>query len=325
MMDKMISKIRWALYFVLVMIQTSFLPSLHGAMFNFDRMADNCCIPLDNNCCDSWLTSTNGFTSFVPVVVIEAVFGETVGCNDDYAKIGTQIYTAFGPNPSASIVTTFNAYVLNDHGTCSFASNIGFGVRSSDWQSCATKGVHLFIDTRQKHRHNFQSLGLSFEYLTNCYSLRLNGYLPVGKFEHTHSRRLFEFDDGFCARCTSKDISLQGFDASIEIPLIGSKCWEFSVLGGAYYFKHKCINTEAGGLAVARVCWNEALCLEGRYTYDREFGSRGQGVICLNIPLMGKFGDCNTCECYTRQLVRRFDIIPIGECCCWKTNFSKPR
>src|SRR5262245_41532550 len=81
--------------------------------------------PDSTPCGDTCMGSQAGFTSFVPVVQFEGVFGETVGLNDDYISLATQIYTNFGPDPDISFITTFKAHMLFNHGHLRFASNIG--------------------------------------------------------------------------------------------------------------------------------------------------------------------------------------------------------
>ena len=261
------------------------------------------------------------FMSFVPVVFLEGAFGETVGVDADYATIGTQIYTAFGDDPSIAFISTFKAHALNDHGCFAFASNIGFGFRQFDRKTWVTKGIHLFFDFREGRKHNYSDLGLSLEYLTGWYRIRINGYYPIGKNSKRIDHEVFEFPGGFVAECTSKQNILRGVDGDIEFPVLCTCSWEADIGAGAYYFSGRCSNTGLGGKAVARLSWNNFFALEARYTYDRLYGSRGQGVLIFNIPFCSSRARNDSCDGFMRQLVRRFDVIPLDECCCWVTNF----
>lgn len=274
-----------------------------------------CCI----GPCSSCFGTQEGFTTFIPVLEIGAAFGDTVGVDSDYATIGTQMYTTFGPNSAGAFISTFKAHLLNDHGSINWAANIGFGYRTYEWYTKATKGIHVFLDARESNRHSYHGFGLSLEYLSKYYSIRINGYYPVGKISKTTNHKTFEFEGGFVERCSNKLVALKGADIDLEFPIVSCKDWSISAIGGAYYFNNDHISTELGGLAIARVSWRDILVIEGRYTYDKNFGSRGQGVIIFNIPLTGWCA--KYCQDYTRQFVRRFDIMPLDSTCRWCQNF----
>lgn len=215
------------------------------------------------------------------------------------------------------------------------AANAGAGLRYLDYQRQKVYGANLYYDYRRVHHEKFQQIGLGFEILGKCYDIRVNGYIPVGRNHVDFGHTLFIYPGNSFALCKKREKVMAGFDAEVGMPLLNrcNPCNIFQAYGaaGLYYFTpriySRCGHDTWGVKArVQAKMWN-FIELEGRTTYDREFGWRGEGVIGITFPLGERCYDpCNACCDYLRvianQPVQRQEIIVISKPHCeWNTNF----
>lgn len=202
-----------------------------------------------------------------------------------------------------------------------FAGNIGVGLR---YNACeALFGGNIYYDYLQSHGEDFNQIGGGIEMLGCDYSLRLNGYFPVGKKYAPTRHCIFDhYLDGYIMLKNQFITVLKGADAEFEMTLIS--CPSLQVYGavGPYYLRTSfCTKNIFGGqfrLSANLYRYFNAGIL---VTSDSTFGTRTSGQIGFTIP----FG-LDSCECLegiSNQIlpVRRHEIIANKKQCQWQTNF----
>lgn len=206
--------------------------------------------------------------------------GSGIGFNKGYTSLEAMIVASC----SSQFLPYLNlrGHVFNDgHG----AGNFGAGFRYLSDSMCQAVGVNVFYDMRKTSAQTYNQIGAGLEYLFPHWELRVNGYFPIGrkvshrqdiKFDHFAGHNLFL---GF-----KREFAFIGGDAEVAWHVQPS-CYLNLYFGlGPYYFKGHYKQGALGGKARIEAKITDYITLQGIYSYDRLFHSRGSGELAFNIP-----------------------------------------
>ena len=218
--------------------------------------------------------------------------GTGIGFNKGYTSVEAMLVTS----RSTQFLPFVNlrGHVFNNG---QGAGNFGGGFRYLYDSMCQAMGMNVFYDFRKTSHQTFNQMGAGLEYLFPHWELRVNGYFPVGrrtshkegiKFDHFSGNNLFI---GF-----KREFAFTGVDGELAWH-IQPFCRTDLYLGvGPYYFKGHLGHAALGGKARLEVKMTDYVTLQGIYSYDRVFHSRGSGEIAFNIPF-GKRKCVTRTEC----------------------------
>jgi hypothetical protein len=188
------------------------------------------------------------------------------------------------------------------------AGNFGLGFRYLTDSSCQVMGANLFYDLRKTNFETFNQLGGGLEYLLPSWEFRANGYFPVGK--RVSSRHGIKFDHfsgnnfiiGF-----KREFAFTGVDGEVAWHFNPYEDINFYLGAGPYYFKGRLEKSAWGGKVRLEAKITDYITLQGIYSYDRVFHSRGSGELALNIPFGKrkciKRTNCCSCNSQNRLLI----------------------
>lgn len=248
--------------------------------------------------------------------------GKFISIDEDYFEAGL-----FAPLSLSNCYTPFfdlRGYRFNDG---KWAGSAGFGIRKN-FTDYSALGINAYYDYRRgESKHNFHQIGLGFEWLNDCWDIRINGYLPVSQKTQTSIFCVFDkLGDGFFATQRKVEFVYSGFDAEIGMPLF-SYC-DFNLYGaaGPYYYLRSHQNHFWGGYSRLELDWNSILSLEIRLSYDKVYSTNVQGIFQVSFPLdffcSGCCGETLGCHRLSDQQTRRNGIILSDHCCNWRWNWD---
>lgn len=243
--------------------------------------------------------------------------GRGVGYNHGYATIEALLFSSISENWLSFIDLRMHNFFNNKQ-----AFNAGIGVRKISDTFCNVVGINFYYDFRNAHHSHFNQVGMGLEMLSRRWSLRLNGYLPVGKTKGLICSHAKEFDEFFISR-KNFDVALKGISFEGEV-LINKLCSSTAAyaFGGPYFYNGETCRDVIGGKAGIRVKFKQLLSITLSGTYDSVFNARMQGLIALTFP----FGKTNEIHCtlpgkIAKQGVQRNEIIVLDKFCKWKWNY----
>lgn len=248
--------------------------------------------------------------------------GKFISIDKDYSEA-----TLFVPLSLSNCYTSYfdaRGYRFNDG---KWAASTGVGIRKN-LNEFSALGINTYYDYRRgESKHNFHQIGLGFEWLNNCWDIRINGYLPISHKTQTWNFCIFDqLGDDFFATRRRIEYVYSGFDAEIGMPLF-SYC-DFNLYGavGPYYYLHSHQNHLWGGSGRLELDWKSIFSFQIRMSYDRVYSTNIQGTIAVSFPLefvcsglcRGNYG----CHRLVSQQVRRNGIILTDNCCHWTWNWN---
>ena len=257
---------------------------------------------------------------------VSHIEGRGIGYRYGYTTLGTFL----SPGSFSDNICPFidlRGHVFNNG---KWAVNAGLGIRYLDESHEAVFGGNVYYDYR-RDRSDYNQIGVGWEMLTQCYALRINGYIPVGRKNYRGSTNAFFYSDGFFATATRRESAFGGVDAEIETSLnrwgFGNKWDLYAAIGPYYYGSHHRREYTTGGKIRIGVEYMEYITLEVRASYDPIFHGIVQGLLGVTIP----FGGCNSSPCcdpcasYLAEIaaypIQRNEIIVLKKCCDWAANF----
>ncbi|MCB1180715.1 MAG: inverse autotransporter beta domain-containing protein [Chlamydiia bacterium] len=205
-------------------------------------------------------------------------------------------------------------------GNANFAGNFGIGWRKFSSNYNKMFGANIYYDMRRQRDETLQQIGFGVELWGDCWDVRVNGYIPIGKNRLFVDSDTFEFNDPY--ETTRNDFigGLWGADAEIGTWLCRTCCYDFYVAAGPYFYQSQgCCpcNSFLGGMGRAALILCDYLTVGLSVTYDHIYRTRVQGDVALSIPL-----PCATsCWRYIFDPVYRNRIIVTEKLSCWVSNF----
>lgn len=185
-----------------------------------------------------------------------------------------------------------------------FAANVGFGLRYIG--SSVAWGINGYYDYRNTSRFHYNQVGAGLEAIGSFWSLRLNGYLPVGAkrsdyfglgFQGAPSGPSFAFFQGHHFFITlsgtqelvaKREFAFKGLDADFMIRALKKNFFALDFGMGPYYFQGSYDKFAAGGRASIVARFSDYVSLSVTGTYDNLFHQRVQGAFALSIPFGAK-------------------------------------
>ena len=209
-------------------------------------------------------------------------------------------------------------HVFND---AKVAANVGFGVRQF-LSSGSILGGNIYYDCRQSTRHGFfQQIGLGIEVFRANWTVRANGYLPVGKKQKSFGDISFDkFRKHRALFQQPNEVDFYGADAEVGATIYKKGRVTVEGTAGGYYLSGKLHNQGGGGLARLSAKISPYITLEAQTSYDNLFKWSGWGSIALNYSFGCRAkvkNECSPCERMDRlsarlaETVSRFEILPI--------------
>lgn len=256
--------------------------------------------------------------------------GKFIGIERDYAEYGLFLPTSLN---QSILFFDGRAYQFRNtqchHHRPRWAASIGAGVRMCDFCD-RILGVNLYYDYLEKrHTKGFDRIGLGFEWLGDCWDLRINGYLPLGSERHFGKKVVFKYPGNYKSKCQEKELAIsKGFDAEFGAPLWC--CGIIRIYGalGPYFYRreHKFEDRKDfwGGYAYLELNLRDYFSLQVRTSYDRVYHSHTQVRALLSIPFEALcswqcFGEY--CQSICVQPVRRNGLIFTNHCCNSRQNW----
>jgi hypothetical protein len=151
------------------------------------------------------------------------------------------------------------------------ASNVGLGFRFLHVPRKMVFGFNAFYDVRQgDHCLVFHQIGPGLEVLGSRWSLRLNGYFPVGE----RKRQCLKHDE-----CAMKGVELTAGKELVRF----SYADIYSSIGG-YYFSSRFDQNAKGGLVRLASRLTPFFSIEAQASYDSLFKALFQAEVAVHIP-----------------------------------------
>lgn len=201
-----------------------------------------------------------------------------------------------------------------------YAANGGLGFRyySSDEQIIF--GFNSYFDYRTNHFHKFHftQVGAGVEILNPYVDVRINGYLPLKKWERVRKCVFRDSSGQFFISRKKVKAALEGGDLEIGNALFHRDYIELYGAIGTYYYADHCQNIWGGRYRVHLNVFTYFF-IDGIITHDPVFGVRGQGQIGVNVPL-GCAAKKSWMQKRLTQPVQRHEIIVLDKYCRWRTN-----
>ncbi len=288
---------------------TSF--SLFNAVFS-----DNWYSPYVNYCASSFSFTNTAFE-------VGYATGKYITLDQDYTEIGM-----FMP----ILNSNDNQFFFDVKGYCfdngKWGESAGFGYRTRYLEK-GIFGINFYYDgiTAQRHRywnkHSYNQVGLGLEWLTECYDIRTNIYLPYGvKLYKSHKCTFDDFSEGFFAKSRILDFAYGGIDGEIGTTAFCRYGFELYAAAGGYYYQRARARNFWGGLARLEISWKDYISIQGIVTADKENHANVQGIFRLSLPL-SLLGLKAICSCDGLfQPVRRNGVILTDHCCDWSWNWD---
>lgn len=268
-----------------------------------------------------------GCDSEKPIFVsIGGYFGKSIYSNGSYGQLQFNLLPNGRCEGFYPVVQGSVSVLGKGHYSASLGGGLRHDVNCGDY----TIGANVFGDARSSSCGSFTQFGGGLEVLSerNGWGLWINGYFPAGDSCQQCSSFLMTFPGGFTMQITPCQRLYKGFDAEFEKLLFYQRfcCsiarWYANV--GTYGLWNRCLESTWGVKAKAKLCVDDYLSLEFRYTYDRVFRSCYQGVAMISLPL-DFFSKCfgNECSPCLRppQFIHRNDMPIIRNACRYTGNF----
>jgi hypothetical protein len=205
-----------------------------------------------------------------------------------------------------------------------FATNVGVVGRYIKKDLSKIFGVNAYWDHRRGKRGNYNGLGLGVESFGHKWDFRANAYIPLGRIMNREECVFDDFTDGFFAIVRKKEVALYG--ANIEVGRTFTKTQNsfLYIAAGPYYFNGGCDLNIKGGEIRIHPQYKDYLSLDVMVSYDNEYHLSVQGEVAITLPLydLSEGNNCGFSKRIVYQPVKRFEVMQLGRCCCWETNFD---
>lgn len=201
-----------------------------------------------------------------------------------------------------------------------YAANGGLGFRYYAPEPQVIFGFNSYIDYRTNHFHkfHFSQVGAGVEILNPYVDVRINGYLPLKKWERVRKCTFRNSSGKFFISRKKVKAALEGGDLEIGNALFHNDDIELYGAVGTYLYADHCQNLWGGRYRVHLSVYTHFF-VDALITHDPVFGIRGQGQVGVNIPL-GCSGKKSWMQRRLTQPVQRHEIIVLHKYCRWRTN-----
>ena len=253
-----------------------------------------------------------------------AAWGNFIGFKKGYSELG--IFAAAANRANTHIFFDGREFNLAKD---RWAGSLGLGFRIPLCCCSYILGANVYYDYLQAklshcseesrcRNRAFNRVGVGVEFLSSCFDLRINGYIPVGKRERMGEPLEIVFFDGLHAELRHGKVLNWGIDAEIGIPIFQNNQFSSYLAVGGYYYAHMRSKHIYGPQARLELWWQRYVSVELWYSYDQRYQSQYLGKVFFNIPLE------ELCNCFCgevccdslKKLVRRNYIPFLEDKCC---------
>lgn len=184
-------------------------------------------------------------------------------------------------------------------------------------------GINAYLDYIDSDVKSFRQAGIGLEWINCSYSIRANGYFPLGGRRSSATQTVYDdYIGDYIVEVDSWINALQGYDIEFRKHIcLPCDFWFYPALGAYYLTGDGCSKLGVmGGLAVS---WRNMFSVEGIAYYDKCNRATGEAYLSVNIPLEYLCNPClgAYCQDYSRIRVRRRNYIPSERVCKYTTNY----
>lgn len=206
-----------------------------------------------------------------------------------------------------------------------YAASLGVIARYLPESFCELLGANIYYDYRQGSIGHFHQMGVGVEILSKRWDFRANAYIPFT----TEFKCQCHFDDyqgGFFIKERKTETVSYGYNAEVGYLAVRTHTFLLYLAAGPYYMTGRhCHEKTRGVKARIRPQYKDYLALDLSMTHDPVYETVYQAKVIISLPLYQITGqNKNHCGVTDRQIyqpVERFEVMPVGKCQCWKTNF----
>lgn len=275
--------------------------------------------------------------------------GKWFGDSSGYTTLGL-----FSTIPQKTFYTVLPIIDLRGHffNNRRTASNIGAGLRYLKPSDHLALGANLFYDYREgSFKHGYHQMGVGLEWLSLCFDVRINGYIPIGKVRRNSEIKKFKdidldavLDSGFKATCQQHQSAMYGADVEIGKWLKRrNPCdrYDFNVygaIGGYTYLSHAHDQRIYGADARLMSNFGRYFSFEVKGGWDQIFHRNIQASFTIAFPMVDPcfsrttqmyarspyFEDCFIREIALQPIYRQEIITLDDKECCWTWNWPTP-
>lgn len=201
-----------------------------------------------------------------------------------------------------------------------YAANGGLGFRYYASEIEMIFGFNTYFDYRTNHFHkfHFSQVGAGFEFLHPYVDVRLNGYLPLKRWERVRKCTFRNSSGQFFISRKKVKAALDGVDLEIGSSLFHRDYIDLYGAVGTYFYERRCKGTW-GGMYRLRLNLYTYFFIEGLISHDPIYRVKGQGQIGVNVPL-GCRAKNSWMQKRLTQPIQRHEIIVLDKYCRWRTN-----
>ena len=226
--------------------------------------------------------------TFRPRINVDTRGGGLYGYEPGYTNLGMFLpYTI--EDDTAILFGDVRAIVTHDG---KGGANVGAGWRW--WMEDVDRivGLSAWYDFDAGHAQSYDQIGLSFESLGRFVDFRTNGYMPIGKRDHTLGTVLDSTNTNFIGnglffnRTTRAEQTFTGFDTEVggPVPLLG-RYGVNGYLGGYHFIGNGQLGGSVTGLSTRLMAQvNEDVSVGVQLTDDNVFGTNVQAQVFVTLP-----------------------------------------
>ncbi len=226
--------------------------------------------------------------TFRPRINVDTRGGGLYGYEPGYTNLGMFLpYTI--EDDTAILFGDVRAIVTH---TGKGGANVGAGWRW--WMEDLDRivGLSAWYDFDAGHAQSYDQIGLSFESLGRFVDFRTNGYMPIGKRDHTLGTVLDSTNTNFIGnglffnRTTRAEQTFTGFDTEVggPVPLLG-RYGVNGYLGGYHFIGNGQLGGSVTGLSTRLMAQvNEDVSVGVQLTDDNVFGTNVQAQVFVTLP-----------------------------------------
>lgn len=181
-----------------------------------------------------------------------------------------------------------------------FAANAGAGIRYVN--SSIAWGINSYYDYRSTDRFHYNQVSAGLEAIGSCWSLHINGYLPIGKKQSdyfdpvltglftTPSFAFFQGNNFFLnlsgtqALAAKQEFTFKGIDANASFRMLKKSFFSLDFGMGPYYYQGSYEKFAAGGKANITARFTDYVAIRLNGSYDNLFRQRGQAEFAVSVP-----------------------------------------
>ncbi|KAF3361664.1 Uncharacterized protein PHSC3_001787 [Chlamydiales bacterium STE3] len=208
---------------------------------------------------------------------------------------------------------------------CKWGASAGLGLRTNI-KNRGIVGANLFYDYMEGRINNgFNRLGIGAEWLSDCFDVRINGYLPLGRKTHSSLAVYSDFIGNYMLTVRDKESCVrEGFDAEIGTSLVSWNNYKLYCAIGPYFFYHRRHKNFWGGQARIEFTWKTFFSLQIRTSYDSKYHTHTQARLLFSVPLDGICHYKSLTDIYTTSIlqpVKRNGILFTQRSYSFTTNY----